>query len=170
MNVLVLFVAALNPAAVAVSLPRAALKDARVRATFVATAVVVAILAASSAPLLDWLDVSAPTFQLAAGAVLAIAAARWVAVGARAPAPGDEPSALAILLSPQLVAAAITSGTEVGTAWTTVAAVVALLVAAVAVGLQDRLAVPVWSWAARLIGLAGLAVAFALVVDGVQTV
>ena len=170
MNTLALFLVAVNPAAVAAWIPRAALSRTTARLAFVGTAVAVAVLAAGSDPLLDWLDVSPPTFQVAAGAVLGIAAARWVAVGARAPSSADEPSVLASLLSPQLVAAAITAGADVGTAWTTAAATVALLVAAAAVAWQRHLSAAVWSWAARLVGLAGVAVALGLVVDGVKTV
>jgi small neutral amino acid transporter SnatA (MarC family) len=169
MNILALFLVAVNPAALAASIPRAALSHASARAAFVVTIAVVAVLAGCSEPLLDWLDVSPPTFQVAAGAVLAIAAARSVAVGA-GPLGDDDLSILTLMLSPQLVAVALTAGTEVGTAMTTIAAVVTLGLSGSAVLWQTRLAPAVWSWAARLLGVAGVAVALALVVDGVKTV
>jgi small neutral amino acid transporter SnatA (MarC family) len=169
-NVVALFLVAVNPAAVAVAIPRSALSDSRARVAFVGAAIAVAVLAGCSEPVLDWLDVSPPTFQIAAGAVVAVGAARWVAVGARPPAPDEPPSILRVLLTPPLVAAAITAGTEVGAAWSTAAAVLALVVCVGAISWQHRLSTAAWSWAARLVGVAGLAVAFGLVVDGVKTV
>jgi small neutral amino acid transporter SnatA (MarC family) len=170
MNTLALFLVAVNPAAVATTVPRSALLRAPTLTASAATAVAVAVLAGCSGPLLDWLDVSAPTFEVAAGVVLGLAAIRWVVVGAKPVAPGEEVPILTILLSPQLVAVAITAGTEVGARVASLAAVVALLTAGVAVLAQERVTMAVWSWAARLVGMAGVAVALALVVDGVKTV
>ncbi len=170
MSTLALFLVAVNPAAVAATVPRSALFRAPANIAFVTTAVTVAVLAACSGPLLDWLDVSAPTFEVAAGVVLGLAAIRWVVLGANPIAPGEKVPILTILLSPQLVAVAITAGTEVGAPIACLAAGVALLTAGVAVLAQERLAMAVWSWAARLVGVAGIAMALALVVDGVKTV
>jgi small neutral amino acid transporter SnatA (MarC family) len=170
MNVLALLLVAVNPAAVAVAIPRAELARTSTRIAFVVTALAAAALAWCSEPVLDWLDVSPPTFQVAAGAVLAIAAGRWVAVGARPRASVDRLAVLTALVSPQLVAVAITAGTEVGTAATTAAAAVALAASWAGVRWQRRGSAATWSWAARLVGLAGVAIALALVVDGVKTV
>ena len=170
MSTVALFLVAVNPAAVAASIPRAALSQASARAAFALTPAVVAVLALCSEPLLDRLDVSPPTFQVAAGTVLAIAAARWVAVGARPAPSGDDPAVLAVLLGPQVVAAAITAGTEVGAAWTTAAAIVAVGSSAAAIWWRSRLSTATWSWLTRLVGLAGMAVALGLVVEGVKTV
>ena len=73
MNTLALFIVAVNPAAVAASVPRSALFRARANAAFVTTLVTVAVLAGCSEPLLDWLEVSPPTFQVAAGVILGLA-------------------------------------------------------------------------------------------------
>ena len=170
MSTLALFLVAVNPAAVAATVPRSALLRAPAIAATVATVGAVAVLAGCSGPLLDWLDVSAPTFQVAAGVVLGLAAIRWVVAGAKPIAPGAPVPILTVLLSPQLVAVAITAGTEVGARAACLAAVVALLTAGVAVLAQERVAMAVWTWAARLVGVAGIAMALALVVDGVKTV
>jgi small neutral amino acid transporter SnatA (MarC family) len=170
MNTLALFLVAVNPAAVAASVPRAALFQARTNAAFVTTAVVVAILAGCSEPLLDWLDVSPPTFRVATGVVLALASIRWVVVGARPLAPDEDVPIFTVLLSPQLVAIAITTGTEVGAISASAAAALALVASGVAVFWQGHLGTAVWSWATRLVGVAGVAVALALIVDGVKTV
>jgi hypothetical protein len=169
-STLALFLVAVNPIAVAASFRGLPFGWASARVAFMATAAVVAILAAASQPVLDWLDVSPPTFQLAAGAVVAIAAARWVAVGAGPPASGEPPSLFTRLLSPPVVAVAVTAGVEVGTVWTTAAAIAVLVTSAVALRGRDRGNLATWSWGARLVGLAGLVAAFALIVDGVKTV
>ena len=54
------------------------------------SAALVTLAAGLSEPLLDLLDVSPPTFRVAAGVVLAVAGIRWVVVGAR-PIVDDEP-------------------------------------------------------------------------------
>ena len=171
MNTLALFIVAVNPAAVAASVPRSALFRARTNAAFVTTLVTVAVLAGCSGPLLDWLDVSTPTFRVATGVVLGLAAGRWVVMGAGPIASGgDSVPILTILLSPQLVAVAITAGADVGAVGAGSAALVALVVSGAAVYWQGFWETAVWSWATRLVGVAGVAVALALVVDGVKTV
>ena len=171
MSTLALFLVAVNPAAVAASVPRSELFRARANVAFVATTLVVAVVAGCSERLLDWLEVSPPTFRMAAGVVLGLTSIRWVVVGAPSPAAsGEEVPILTILLSPQLVAVAIAAGSDVGALSATAAAVVALAVSGAAVLWQDRWGGAVWSWATRLIGMAGIAMALALVVDGVKTV
>ena len=170
MNTLALFVVAVNPAAVAASVPRAALSRPRAQVAFITTAVTVALLAGCSGPLLDWLDVSPPTFRVAAGVVLGLTSARWVLLGAKPITTVDEVPIFTILLSPGLVAVAITAGTEVGAASAAAGGVVALVASGAAVYWQGHLGPAVWSWATRLVGVAGIAVAVALVVDGVKTV
>ena len=170
MNTLALFLVAVNPAAIAATVPRAAMARTTTRVAFMATAVTVAVLAGGRDRLLDWLDVSAPTFQVAAGVVLGLAAVRWILMGARPIAAGEDVPVFTLLISPQLVAVAITAGVEVGAGPAFAATVVALLVSGIAVWWQGRVGAAVWSWAARLVGVAGVAVALALVVDGVKTV
>ena len=170
MNTLALLVVAVNPAVVAVSIPRSALFGARASAAFIAALATVVVLAGCSGPLLDWLDVSPPTFRVAAGVVLGLASARWVLLGAKPRTTGEKVPIFSVLLSPQLVAVAITAGTEVGGLRTSLSALVALVASGAAVLWQDRASAAVWSWASRLVGVAGIAFAVALIVDGVKTV
>jgi small neutral amino acid transporter SnatA (MarC family) len=165
-----LLLAAVNPAAIAVAVPRVALREVPARLALAVTAIAAAVLAGVSEPLLDWLDVSAPTFRLAAGVVLGLAAGRWVLLGAKPLDTVDGLSILTVALSPQLAAVSITEGTEVGAVPVGVATVVALAAALAAVVVQNRPATAVWSWAARLVGVAGVALAVDLIVDGVKTV
>ena len=76
---------------------------------------------------------------------------------------------LPLFLTPQLVAVAITVGVDDGVATAALAGAVALLAAVVAALWRGR-GLAWWSWSARLVGLAGVAVGLALVVDGVKTV
>ena len=135
------------------------------------SAALVTLAAGLSEPLLDLLDVSPPTFRVAAGVVLAVAGIRWVVVGAR-PIVDDRPSVVGLLpffVTPQLVAIAITVGVDDGVATAAIAGAVGLLVAVIAASWRGQ-GLTWWSWAARLVGLAGVAVGLALVVDGVKTV
>jgi small neutral amino acid transporter SnatA (MarC family) len=170
MNTLALFLVAVNPAAVAASVPRAALSRPRAQVAFITTAVTAAVLAGCNGPLLDWLDVSPPTFRVAAGAVLGLVSARWVLLGAKPITTVEDVPIFSLLLSPQLVAVTITAGTEVGAASATAGTVVALVASGAAVYWQELPGPAVWSWATRLVGVAGIAMALALVVDGVKTV
>ena len=71
--------------------------------------------------------------------------------------------------TPQLVAIAITVGVDDGVVTAAVAGAVALAAAVVAAIWRGR-GLVWWSWSARLVGLAGVAVGLSLVVDGVKTV
>ena len=72
-------------------------------------------------------------------------------------------------MTPQLVAIAITVGVDDGVATAAIGGAVGLLVAVIAASWRGQ-GLTWWSWAARLVGLAGVAVGLALVVDGVKTV
>jgi small neutral amino acid transporter SnatA (MarC family) len=169
MNAFAAFLVAVNPAAIAAYLTRAVPMRA-IATTALAAAGAVTVLAGLSHVVLDGLDVSPPTFRVATGVILAVAAVRWVAVGASpiTTAEGTPPVAV-LLLTPQLVAVAITSGADDGVASTCIAGALAMLATAVAARWRGEGAV-VWSLAARLVGMAGVAVALAVVVDGVKTV
>ena len=170
MRALAAFLVAVNPAAIAASLPASVATRAIVTAALLSAAVVT-LAAVLSEPVLDLLDVSAPTFRVAAGAVLAVAGIRWVVVGAR-PTVQEDASALALLplfLAPQVVAVAITVGVDDGVATAALAGAAALFAAVVAALWRGR-GLTWWSWSARLIGVAGVAIGLALVVDGVKTV
>jgi small neutral amino acid transporter SnatA (MarC family) len=169
MSALVAFLVAVNPPAIAGSIPRPVTLRTITLAALVAAALV-ALAAGLSQPVLDLLDVSAPTFRVAAGTVLAVAGIRWVVVGARPIE--DAPGPLGLvprLFTPSLLAIAITFGVEDGAISATLAGGAALLTAVFAAVWRGR-GLVWWSWSTRLVGLAGVAVGLALVVDGVKTV
>jgi small neutral amino acid transporter SnatA (MarC family) len=169
--------AAINPAAVAVILwPRERAVAGAVAAAI--TLGIVAALAAVSEPLLDALDVSEATFRVAAGVVVGLAGARWLVFGAHPvdvdTPPGSwrrvaVPGLIPALLTPQLVMAALSIGADDGTwvATWTAAVAVALAWIAMVVSKDRRLG---WDVGTRFVGALGIAVAFALVVDGVKSV
>jgi hypothetical protein len=105
------------------------------------------------------------------GVVLGVAAVRWLVVGTR-PLPDDSGSAtlsVVLLLTPQVVAVSVMAGTDDGVVAAAVAGAVALAAAGLAASVRQP-ASAVWGLAARLLGMVGVAVALALVVDGVKSV
>jgi small neutral amino acid transporter SnatA (MarC family) len=170
MSALAAFLVAVNPPAIAAALAASVTMRA-ITISALLSAALVFVTAGLSEPVLDLLDVSPPTFRLAAGVVLAIAGVRWVALGAR-PTVDGAPRAAALLpvfLTPQLVAIALTTGVDDGVATAAVAGAAALVVAVLATCWRGR-GLVWWSWAARLVGVGGVAVGLSLVVDGVKTV
>jgi small neutral amino acid transporter SnatA (MarC family) len=176
---LLLLLVAVNPVAVAAELRSRV--DRRVLAAGLVTTVLLAVaLAAASEAVLDVLSVTAPTFRVAAGAVLLLASAVWLVRGPRLLPPEDGllngdrsglvvPLLLPVLVSPQLVMVSITAGADEG--------VVALAVGvAVAVGLSGAASLlhrgreGLWSVAVRFSALPAAVVAAGLIVDGVKTV
>ena len=130
MRALAAFLVAVNPAAIAAGSDGIG-GDAGHRHRGAALGRARALAAGLSEPVLDLLDVSAPTFRVAAGAVLAVAGIRWVVVGAR-PTVQEDASALALLplfLAPQVVAVAITVGVDDGVATVALAGAAALFAA-----------------------------------------
>jgi small neutral amino acid transporter SnatA (MarC family) len=169
--------AAVNSAAIAVLLwPRE-----RSATTVVAAAITwvfVLAVAAGSEFMLDVLDVSEATFRVAAGVVIGLAGARWLVFGASA-VHVDTPSGswrrvgvpllIPALVTPQLAMAAISIGADDGVlvaAWTS-AVSLALAWLAATMTKRHRLG---WVVGVRFLGALGVAVAFALVVDGVKSV
>ena len=136
------------------------------------SAALVTLAAGLSEPLLDLLDVSPPTFRVAAGVVLAVAGIRWVVVGAR-PIVDDGSSrgraAAALRDASARRRSPSPSGSTMASRPRPSAGAVALLVTVIAASWRGA-GLTWWSWAARLVGLAGVAVGLALVVDGVKTV
>lgn len=145
-----------------------------------------AVAAAAGGPLLDVLDVSAPTLRLGAALVLVVTAVADLVRGDRRPVDVPEgrwaglvPVAVPMMLRPASLVVALSAGADLGI-WP-VAAVAAVVGAAVAAqawstgpampgGDDGRAASPVRDWAARLLSAALLVVAVALAVDGVYDV
>ena len=174
MRALLAVLAAVNPAAVAVAVgPQ---KRPVVLAVAGAIAWALATFAAgTSGAVLDALDVSPGTFRIAAGAVLGIVGGWWVAAGGRRVDDSGTgwgqlgvPFLVPVLVTPQLAMVSISAGVDHGTVVVSAAAAVSLALA-VAAGVAggQRMA---WQAGARFVGALAVAVALALVVDGVQTV
>jgi hypothetical protein len=150
---------AVNPAAVGT-----AMRGRRGLAAGVVTTVVIAtVLAGSSDWLLDLLDVSPPTFRLAAAVVLGVTAVRVLVAG---PSSSDVPLLVA-LVTPTLAVTSVSVGADDGVAVVVAGALTAGVLALVAARVGPSLG---WSIAARFVAAAGVVVAVALAVDAVKTV
>jgi small neutral amino acid transporter SnatA (MarC family) len=169
--------AAVNPAAVALLLwPRERGAVAAVAAGIVWGVVLAA--AAASGVVLDMLDVSDATFRIAAGVVLGLAGARWLVFGASAvdvDTPVGSwrrvgvPLLIPTLVTPQLAMVAISTGADDGVLAATWTSAIALVPAWLAATMSKRRRLG-WVVGSRFVGALGVAVAFALVVDGVKSV
>ena len=185
-SALLVLLVAVNPVAIAAEL--GGRPDRRVLTVgLAATAVLSVVLAGASEVILDVLSVTAPTFRVAAGAVLLLAAARWVALGPRRLPPEDAllshtdrsdpspwsslvvPLLVPVLVSPQLVMAVISVGADDGVLAVAVGAGAAMALSGVAC-LLHRGSAGIWSTAVRFTGLPAATVAVGLIVDGVKTV
>lgn len=186
-SALLILLVSVNPIAVAAE--RRGRIDRRVlTAGLAATALLAVALAATSEGFLDVLSVTAPTFRVAAGVVLLLAAARWVALGPRRFPPEDEllsggadrgdpsrwsglvvPLLVPVLVSPQLVMVGIAVGADEGVIAVAVGAAVALGLSGLATLLQ-RGRPGLWSIGVRFTGLPAAAVAAGMIVDGVKAV
>lgn len=98
-----------NPALFAERAPAA---PPRRKMGWLVAATVVVLMAAGVDPILDLLDVSTPTFRTAAGAVVALAGARWLVGPPPRSDGGDELThGMMDVASPEIVAAALAAGT-----------------------------------------------------------
>jgi small neutral amino acid transporter SnatA (MarC family) len=174
---------ALNPARAAFGIPRASRspRDA-VALAAVGGAIgglAVCVVAALADPLLDALDVSDPSFRVAAGIVAAVAGA--VDLFRRPPPPEPAldgwraalvPVAIPVVARPALVVLALGAGADVSLLVTVgaVAVGVALLVALVDRCPMDGPAGRVLRWAGRLLAAGLIACGVILTVDGVLDV
>lgn len=170
------FIAAVNPAAMAIAVgprPSRTLTAAAAAITFA----LALVAAAGSEGVLDALDVTPETFRVAAAVVLGLTGARWLVLGPRPVAvdpPADGwravvvPLLVPVLVTPALAMVSISVGADDGVAVAAPGAAVTLALAWVATVV--RCPAIVWSWAARLVGALGIAVALALAVDGVRSV
>jgi small neutral amino acid transporter SnatA (MarC family) len=169
--------AAVNPLAIAMALwPR----ERRVpMAVAAAVAVVIAVVAAAvSGPVLDALDVTLGTFEVAAGVVLGLAGARWLIAGVPSVSGEGPPSGagrvvlpllIPVLVTPQLVTMSMAAAADSG-----VAPVAAGAAAGVALGwlaaVANKRHRAGWGAGVRLYAAFTMVLAFAVIVDGVKTV
>jgi len=176
MRALLAFVAAVNPAAVAIAVgPRPS--RMLVAAAAGITLALTLVAAGASEGALDALDVTPETFRVAAAVVLGLTGARWLVVGPRPVAvdpPTEDWRAVAVpllvpvLVTPALAMVSISVGADDGVGVAALGAAIGLALAWVATVVRGPALV--WSWAARILGAAGIAVALALAVDGVRSV
>jgi len=174
-------IAGTNPARLAPALPRGDRdRSERVLVTAfgsVIAAVVLAVLVAAGGSVAGWLEVSAPTFAVAAGLVLVLAA-----IGQAVRAPHAEPSrpgrgaalvpvAVPFVLRPEvglLCLAAGAGSAEVGAMIGLIGAVLGTVVGAWVDA--DGTTLRVTAWTARLLEVAAVAAGIAITVDGVVAV
>ena len=139
---------------------------------------VVWALAGASGPLLDWLEVSPETFELAAGMIVVLAGL-WVIAVERPriePAPPTWlaavwPVAFPTFLRPEVAALAIATGALNGagpTVWSAAIGVATALVV-VAVGSSKQIEA-VLAWLARLLGSVAVLTGIWLLIDGIRSV
>jgi small neutral amino acid transporter SnatA (MarC family) len=181
LGVLAAFVVIINPVRAVASIAPALLRTGRAVAVVGATvaAAVGIALAALHDQILDLLSVSAPTFRIGAGLVIAAMGLRALLL---APEPWTEgiaggrlaalvPIAFPVLITPELAVGAVAFGADEGTG-ITVAGILLGLVVAAALGSWPRMAddrprppwlVPV----GRLLGAGAVVVGVARVVSGV---
>ena len=177
MTSLLAVLVAVNPPAVAL-----ALWPEEERRTITAAAVITAALAVAAAalsgPLVDLLNVSPATFQLAAAIVLGLVAARWLIAGiASVAAEGPEngwgrvvvPLLVPVLVTPQLAAISIAAGARDGVVPVIAGVAVGLALAAAAATAAKRRRTP-WDTGARFVAVVALALALALAVDSIKTI
>ena len=177
MRPILLLVVAVNPAAVAVALwDRERWRP--VAAAAAVTATVVVVLAALSGPLLDALDVSPPSFQVATALVVGLSAARTLAAGTPRVAGEGPPSGwgrvlspllFPVLLTPAVVVAGISTATIDGLGLAIAGTIVGLGLAATAAVVAKGRDLP-WVAAMRFVAALAIVLAIALAVDGVKTI
>ena len=173
-------VAVVNPARLAPSLPTGPVPS-RLAVTAAGTALsgVVAVFLAWLGPgALDAIDVSEPTFRVAAGLVVAGAALRDLFVGAPSREPALSgwgaavvPVAIPFVLRPELGILALSAGSVEGVATMTAGVVVLVAVAtAVAAMASDGVSGRLLGWLARLFAAVALVAGIALTVEGILAV
>lgn len=183
LRLLVIFIAAVNPPAVALAMAdKGGDADARpawqvplIGGCVAAALLVLAVLVSES--LLDWLQIAPESFRVAAGIVMAVAGlaviwrGRWSDGGHNA---GIEaaifPLALPLLAGPAALVAAISYGVDEGRGETIAAALIAVALAALLVATKPAKGRPALDASARILGALLVAVAAGLVVSGVRAI
>ncbi len=172
------FLVAVNPAASARAFTRDRRPDRPV-AIAIGAAIAVAILvalAAASETLLDALDLSAGTFRLGAGVVVAVTGLRWLVLGpSEGVAEPDSGRALSgfvafpTLLTPGAAVLAVTVRLSDGLGTAVVGASVGAAAGAAALLWRRRVPVVIGAALVRIIGAAAVVIGIGIGVDGVQT-
>lgn len=135
-------------------------------------------LAAGAVPLLDWLQISPETFEIAAGIVVAVAGLWVIVVAEPRQEPGPEgwagsvwPVAFPTMLRPEVVTLAIATGSINGTAgtvgWAAAGIAVAVVLSMLPLNNVRRGAL---GWLSRIMGAAAVVVGIWLLIDGVRSV
>jgi small neutral amino acid transporter SnatA (MarC family) len=173
-------VLALNPARAAFGVPRGGRSPAAVAAAGAALGgLAVCAFAAVAGPLLDALDVSDPSFRIAAGVVGVVAGAADLVRRPPRPDPALPgwraalvPVAIPVVLRPALLVLALAAGADAGVLVTAGAMAfgVALLTGLAAACPIDGASGRALRWASRLLAAALVACAVLLVVDGLFAV
>ena len=178
-RLLLIFVAAINPAAVALSVPELSrlVRRRAVGAGVLVAALIYVVAALGAAAFLDVLDIAPETFRIAAGIAMAPTGV-YAIFRARVAAEATEdswqagifPIALPLLVSPAALAAAISIGADDGPG-PALAALALPLALAAGLGYAGP---GRWRAAAdglsRVLGLLLMVFAVALVVDGVRAI
>jgi small neutral amino acid transporter SnatA (MarC family) len=183
LRLLVIFLAAINPAAVVGGIrPVRATWDneTRRKAAVAGAAIALALFAVAAAAgqrLLDFLVVAPETFRIAAGIVMAISGGMAV-LGLRTfegdPEPGWRgglfPLAMPLMASPAALVAAISYGVDDGASKTLNAMLVPLAVATALVALRVERWQTASSAISRLLGALLVVVAVGLIIEGVRAI
>lgn len=183
LRIVVVFLAAVNPAAVAMAMAakggdtdaRPAWRVPLIGGLIGGTILVAAAAAADS--ILDGLDIAPESFRVAAGAVMAVAGlaviwrGRWSDGGHDAGIQAAIfPLAIPLIAGPAAIVAAISYGVDEGRGGTIVAAIISVLIAGVLVAARPAKAAPVLDGIARVLGGLLVVVAAGLVVSGVRAI
>ena len=179
LQLLVYFVAAVNPAAAAAAPkpPGKALEPAVLGGGVLVAAVLLGLAVLLAEPILDGLGVEPETFRVGAGVVFLVAAALAVWNGGAPHAgPWDGrgvavfPLGLPVLATPAALAAAVTYGADEGSGKTLAAAGIALAVAGVLLAIRAGRREAAMDGIARVTGGVLAIVAAGLIVSGVRAI
>lgn len=177
-HTLLAFLVAANPAAALVALghDRRTDRPIPVAAGALVALGILAVLAGASASILEALEITQPTFQVGAGAVVTAAGLRWFVLGP--PRSAMEPETdlryggyvcFPTLLTPGAAALAVSVGARDGALDVVAAAAVAVVLGAVAVYRRRRIPHALGTALVRLLGGAAMVVGVGIIVDGIRT-
>jgi multiple antibiotic resistance protein len=182
-RLVVVFLAAVNPASVALVMARVRAEQDRPRWPVVigiaaAAALALYALAAGFAhPLLDFLDVAPESFRLAAGVVLAVVGASTVCCGALPHGSYDRGTqtafiaiAVGMMAGPAGLTAAVSSSADHGLVRTLAASAVALTVTGCLLAARPARGRPALDAVARVTGALLIAIAAGLATSGVRAI